>query len=599
MCHFNSSQNFSAGSRTVLSLPCKRCDAAAMEILQKPFDVIIVGGGSAGCVLAARLSETAHREVLLIEAGQDLTAHTLPSQVAAAYPGIAYFDPSLTNTNLMVRMGNTGSNAPGTRKAVPYSQGRVLGGGSAINGIGANRGAPADYDEWEAEGATGWNWNNVLPFFRKLERHLEEEGPLHGKDGPLPIRAVPDNWRSHFVNATLRALEQRGVRQHRDQNGVWQDGVFPQAVNLDETLQRVPTSVAWLTDDVRKRKNLTIITGVCVHHLTFSQQRATGVVLDLGSAKVPVTAHETILAAGALQTPALMMRSGIGPAAHLKERGIGLVNHLAGVGQNLMEHPYAGVALYLPRQSRMHNPKAHHIPAIWRFSSGLDGCPSGDIHMGIMGRSAWHAVGMRMGALAFWVNKSYSRGHVTLDQDSERPPLIDMRLLSDERDRIRLRNAFRDIAGLARDIASGGAAGYPQPARLSDRARKYGPVTLRNRLATGLAGLLVDCAGPFGASVMRALTHEGPTLDDLLQDESALDAYLDHSVTGVWHASGTCRMGQSTNPLAVTDPSGRVYGVEGLRICDASVFPTIPCANLNVPVIMTAERIASLIKAER
>ncbi len=568
-----------------------------MQIPQKPFDVIIVGGGSSGCVLAARLSEKSSREVLLIEAGKDISAQNLPPQIAAAYPGIAYFDPSLTYTNLSAKMGGTRGNAAEQRKSVPYSQGRVLGGGSAINGIGANRGSPADYDEWEAHGAEGWNWESVLPYFRKMERHLEQGGPLHGKDGPLPIRAVPDAWRSPFVTETIKALEQRGIPEYPDQNGDWRDGVFAQAVNLDEQFQRVPTSLAWLTPEVRKRSNLTIITDTSVHRVIVDGTRVTGITLALGSVLVPISAKEVIIAAGALQTPAILMRSGIGPAGHLRERGITVVKHLAGVGQNLMEHPYAGVALYLPRQSRMRNANAHHIPAIWRFSSGHDGCPTGDMHLGIMGRSAWHGVGKRMGALAFWVNKSYSRGRVELDHDTDGPPLIDMCLLSDERDRIRLKSAFRVVADLARDIAATGITGYPQPARLSNRARKYGPVTLKNRMATGLAGLLVDGSGPYSANVMRALTHEGPSLDDLMNDDTALDAYLDSSVTGVWHASGTCRMGRAGDVLAVTDHAGRVQGMEGLRVCDASLFPTIPCANLNVPVIMVAERIASLINA--
>jgi 5-(hydroxymethyl)furfural/furfural oxidase len=299
-----------------------------------------------------------------------------------------------------------------------------------------------------------------------------------------------------------------------------------------------------------------------------------------------------------LQTPALLMRSGIGPAGHLKGRGIDVLKHLAGVGQNLMEHPYAGVALYLPRQSRMPHANAHHIPAIWRFSSGLAGCPTGDMHLGIMGRSAWHGVGRRMGALAFWVNKSYSRGFVELAQDIDESPHIDMRLLSDGRDRLRLRNAFHLVADLAQDVASSGVAGPPQPAHLSDRARTYGPFTLKNRIAAGLAGLLVDASGPYAAVVMRGLTHEGPSLDALLEDESALDAYLDSAVTGVWHASGTCRMGLASDAMAVTDHAGRVHGVPGLRICDASLFPSMPCANLNVPVIMVAERMADLIHGD-
>jgi 5-(hydroxymethyl)furfural/furfural oxidase len=562
----------------------------------KPFDRIIVGGGSAGCVLAARLSEDASCDVLLIESGPDLSAAHAPAQVLSAYPGYAYFDPSLTYTTLKTRMGDTRSNQPDGRPFVPYSQGRILGGSSAINGIGANRGAPSDYDEWETMGAEGWNWHAVLPFFRGLERDMDMAGPLHGSDGPLPIRRVPQTWRSGFVNAAVAALAKDGIAEKPDQNGAWEDGVFAQKVNLDDAFRRVPSSLAWLTPQVRARPNLTIMTGVAVHRLLTEGRSVVGVSARIGSGLHEIRAREVLVCAGALQTPVLLLRSGIGPSDHLKARGITPIRHLAGVGRNLMEHPYAGVAQYLPAKARMKGADTHHIPAIWRFSSGLAGCPEGDMHMGIMGRSAWHGIGRRMGVLAFWVNKSFSRGFVELDPAIDDPPVIDMRLLSDERDRTRLRHAFRRAAGLAHAITQAGAAGPPQPARMSDRARKYGAITLRNRAVTGLAGALVDLSGPFASHTMRRLTSEGPTLAELLGDDALLDAYLDQSVTGVWHASGTCRMGHAADPLAVCDNQGRVHGVPGLRIGDASLFPTIPCANLNIPVLMTAERIATLMR---
>jgi 5-(hydroxymethyl)furfural/furfural oxidase len=214
------------------------------------------------------------------------------------------------------------------------------------------------------------------------------------------------------------------------------------------------------------------------------------------------------------------------------------------------------------------------------------------MHMGFMGRSAWHGIGKRMGALAFWVNKSFSRGSVELDHDIDAAPQIDFNLLSDERDRQRLKEAFHRAAELATSITAQGVAGPSQPARMSDRARKFGAPTLKNRWLTGLAGLAVDLSGPLAATLMRKLTAEGPTVAELLADDTALDHYLDESVIGVWHASGTCRMGLAGDALAVTDTLGKVHRLQGLRICDASIFPTIPCANLNVPVIMAAEKIA-------
>jgi 5-(hydroxymethyl)furfural/furfural oxidase len=575
---------------------------SALPISAMSADVIIAGGGSAGCVLAARLSQDPNRRILLLEAGGDLKTGTAPTQVLSAYPGLAYFDPSLTETGLRVRMGASARNDLSARPCVPYTQGKVLGGSSAINGIGANRGAPADYDEWESAGVTGWGWRDVLPYFRKLERHLDvthaqDSAALHGHDGPLPVRAVPEAWRSGFVRAAVDVLGKRGISEHMDQNGPWQDGVFPQAVNLDERFLRVPASLAWLTDEVRQRPNLTIMTGAHVQRILFEGARACGVSFLTASGRIIAHAPQIVISAGALQTPAILMRSGIGPAAHLRERGVNVEVHLPGVGRNLMEHPYAGIAHYLPRPSRMQGgDNQHHIPAIWRFSSGLEGCPPGDMHMGLMGRAAWHAVGRRMGVLAFWVNKSFSRGTVELAQAIDDHPVIDMRLLSDERDRARLKAAFRIAAGIGAEVTATGHAGPPQPARLSDRARTFGPVTLRNRLLTTAAGIAIDACGPMSAAAFAMLTHQGLSLDDLLTDEHALDAYLDASVTGVWHASGTCRMGGVHDPLAVTDEQGRVRGVPGLRVCDASLFPTIPCANLNVPVLMTAEKIADAMK---
>jgi 5-(hydroxymethyl)furfural/furfural oxidase len=572
--------------------------AAMTELPQgdASIDVVIVGGGSAGAVLAARLSEDASRSVMLIESGPDVSPASIPSVVASPYPGFAYVDPRLTMPYPGVLAGGAHWNDQDARPRLAYAQGHSLGGGSTINGLGANRGAPSDYDEWDALGATGWTWESVLPYFRKLERDLEFDGPLHGKDGPLPVRSAPTAWRSGFVRAAIDALRHRGIDELPDQNGAWRDGVFAQRINLDEGMRRVPTSVGWLTREVRSRDNLTILTGIRATRLVIEGARTTGVRVDLGLMENTIPARHVVVATGAFGSPALLMRSGIGPADHLASRGIAIAADRPGVGRNLMDHPYAGVSAHLPRASRVAHDDTHHIPAIWRFSSGLDGCPQGDMHMGFIGRVAWHAMGRRIGALAFWVNKSFSRGDVRLARDPDEPPLIDLRLLSDERDRIRLRQAFHIAAALALDMQAAGAIGQPLPARLSDRARAFGARTMRNAILTRLAAMAVDGAGPFAAAVSRALTHDGPSLADLLADKRALDDYLDRSVTGVWHPCGTCRMGAADDRMAVTDARGRVHGIENLSVCDASIFPSIPCANLNVPVIMAAERIADIMR---
>ena len=220
------------------------------------FDVVILGGGSAGCVLAARLSERPGTRVLLVEAGPDVRPGAVPASISSPYPGRAYFNPAYTWPGLRATMGSVVSNtAPRTVRA--YEQARLLGGGSSINGIGANRGAPSDYDEWAALGAEGWDWAGVLPYFRKLERDADYGGsdPLHNDDGPMPIRRVPRAHHTGFASAIEGELGARGYASRDDQNGAWQDGVFPITVNLDEEGRRASAATAYLTAAVRQRQN--------------------------------------------------------------------------------------------------------------------------------------------------------------------------------------------------------------------------------------------------------------------------------------------------------------------------------------------------------
>jgi 5-(hydroxymethyl)furfural/furfural oxidase len=557
---------------------------------------LILGGGSAGCVLAARLSADSRHRVTLVEAGRDLTLGTMPAHVSSRYPGRAYLDDDSIWPKLQARMGAPTGNQD-TRSARRYEQGRVLGGGSAVNAMVANRGGPSDYDEWGELGADGWSWDACLPYFRKLERDVDFDGEYHGKDGPIPIRRIGQAAMSPFVKATIKTLQSRGYPLKPDQNGRWEDGIFVGAVAVSDKGQRVPTSVAYLTPEVRRRANLQIITDHLADRLLLEGTRVTGAVVvpAAGGQARTLMADEVVVCAGAIHTPALLMRSGIGPGHVLARHGIPVAIERAGVGRNLMEHPSTAVSAYLPRVARLTDLNEHHDHAILRFSSGLEGTPEGDMHMAMIARSGWHSVGQRVGTMFIWVNKAYSRGSVTLSlPDVRAEPEVDFQLLSDWRDLERLKSGFRTGATTLSDPGMKGWCGPVFPTSYSPRVAKLAGEGFVNTVQRGLFGAMLDYAGPLRSSLIHGVVTLGIRLDHLLNDDEALTDFVRASVGGVWHASGTCRMGAASDPLAVTDGTGLVRGAQGLRVCDASLMPTIPRANTNTPTIMMAERIADL-----
>ncbi|SOC90321.1 5-(hydroxymethyl)furfural/furfural oxidase [Rhizobium sp. AN5] len=561
-------------------------------------DHLILGGGSAGCVLAARLSADPRRTVVLVEAGRNISADDIPDEVRGRYPGRAYLDARNIWSHLTALMGHTRSNtAP--RPPRRYEQARLLGGGSAINALMANRGAPADYAEWQALGADGWGWCDCLPYFLKIEADRDFDGPLHGTDGPLTIRRISDDRISPFVDRVMKTLDRRGHPIKPDQNGAWEDGVFRGAIAVSDSGERLPTSVAYLTADVRKRPNLRIITESVADRILFDGRRATGARLT-GATAETIQASEVIVSAGAINTPALLMRSGIGPVGDIAALGGDVVAGRNGVGRNLMEHPSIAVAAYLPPQMRVRDRSEHHEQAIWRFSSGPDGAPQGDMHAAILSRSGWHSIGLRLGSLFFWVNKSYSRGFVKLvSLDPHVEPEVDFRMLSDERDLRRLKLALRLGAEALSDPFMAGHCGTVFPSSYSPRVAKVAVPGTWNALRRGVFSGLLDVAGPLRPPLVHSAITLGTTMRGLLEDDDALTEFVRRHVGGTWHPSGTCRMGSADDPMAVTSSTGRVHGVEGLRVCDASLMPSIPCANTNIPTIMIAERVADFILAGR
>jgi 5-(hydroxymethyl)furfural/furfural oxidase len=559
------------------------------------YDIIIVGGGSAGSVLAHRLSAKSANKVLLCEAGQDTPPGNEPPEIRDSYPGTAYFDPrfhwsELRVTTQVVSHNNPEADRPPLRK---YEQARVLGGGSSINGQLANRGAPTDYDEWETRGAAGWSWKDVLPYFRKVERDLDFDGPFHGKDGRIPVRRIPqEHWTRHS-QAVAEACKLAGHAFVPDQNGEFVEGYFP-VTHSNHAEQRVSAAMGYLDRETRRRANLTISTNTQVRELLFEDTRCVGVRAQVDGREQEFRGREVVLSCGAIHSPAHLLRAGIGPVGHLKEMGIPIVMGLEGVGQRLMDHPSIALSSFIHPGARMNEHTRRHIQVGLRYSSGLSGVPRGDMFVAVFSKSAWHAVGRQIGSLLTFVNKTYSEtGQVKLaSRDPRTEPIVQFNLLADRRDLDRLMGGFRKMAGLQMSAPVTAVTDKPFPASYSDFVRKIGVVNARNKVLTAIAAALMDGPAALRHYMIDTFVVEGFTLDEVMSDDEALEAFVRKAAIGVWHASCSCRMGRPDDPMAVVDTQGRVKGVQGLRVIDASIFPVIPCANTNFPTLMAAEKIA-------
>jgi 5-(hydroxymethyl)furfural/furfural oxidase len=336
------------------------------------------------------------------------------------------------------------------------------------------------------------------------------------------------------------------------------------------------------------------MTGAMVTRLLFDGRSVTGVTVTVNGAIRDFHARETVVSAGAIHSPALLMRAGIGPAAVLRGLGIGVVVDLPGVGGNLQNHPLLFIAAYLRRGARQAAALRPHPMTCFRYSSGLPGASPHDMYIAAHSKSSWNALGARIANFNATIFKPASRGRVTLDStDTARPPRIEFNFVGHELDLNRLMDGFRKIIDLVSSDDVRPLYRTVFPVRFTDSIRRLNQLNRANAIKSAAIAGALDVAPFLADAIFGRLTGRKIDLAALVQDKDALAGYVRDNVAGTFHVSGTCRMGRSDDPDAVVDNAGRVRGVGGLRVVDASIMPAIPRGNTNIPTIMLAEKIAA------